>query len=559
MLCALAWAAPGGAAIHPANGAPPIGHVWYVMLENSSYAENFGAVAQGDTHAYLAKTLPSQGALLTDYYGVAHISLGNWVAAVSGQPPNFGYASLSVCTIFCAGTQMDCPTFTQFLPGTTEVGGNDWLVNANGVYYGQGCVFPPRVATIADQLEGQDLTWKSYEKGMPAPCAHPPLNQPDPTATATGDVYETGENPLMYFQSVTGGTTCASNDVPLTALAQDLQSVSTTPNFSFIGLTVCSQGHDLCQAEHTPVICPIDPATQARDEGCLAQASDYLAQLIPEIMSSPAYRQDGMIVINWDEASYFQGDQFNDSSSCCNEANELGPSGSANDTRWGVTYGLCDWYVPAFLQNLVEYYIASAVNGPGAPNPVCVTSTNNPGNGGGAQGTGGGNTGAIVLSRFVKPGTTSSAPYNHYSLLRTIEDIFGVPHLGYASDPSPLMQPFGLDVFTNTTAGTGAAPPGRKAVIRTARARLQGDGVVLQVSCSGPRGSACATRLTLEAGSGLVLGRRTVTQKAGGTEHITVYVSGRAMLLVHRKGSVRVRATAAVGARKTHRDVTIRA
>ena len=65
------------------------------------------------------------------------------------------------------------------------------------------------------------------------------------------------------------------------------------------------------------------------------------------------------------------------------------------------------------------------------------------------------------------------------------------------------------------------------------------------------------TRLTLEAGSGLVLGRRTVTQNAGGTEHITVYVSGRAMLLVHRKGSVRVRATAAVGARKTHRDVTI--
>jgi hypothetical protein len=35
--------------------------------------------------------------------------------------------------------------------------------------------------------------------------------------------------------------------------------------------------------------------------------------------------------------------------------------------------------------------------------------------------------------------------YNHYSLLRSIEDIFGVGHLGYAADPE--VTPFGRDVF----------------------------------------------------------------------------------------------------------------
>jgi hypothetical protein len=37
-------------------------------------------------------------------------------------------------------------------------------------------------------------------------------------------------------------------------------------------------------------------------------------------------------------------------------------------------------------------------------------------------------------------------PYNHYSLLRTVEDIFGLGHLGYAAEPE--LQSFGPDVFT---------------------------------------------------------------------------------------------------------------
>jgi phosphatidylinositol-3-phosphatase len=35
--------------------------------------------------------------------------------------------------------------------------------------------------------------------------------------------------------------------------------------------------------------------------------------------------------------------------------------------------------------------------------------------------------------------------YNRYSLLRTVEDIFGLPHLGEAAMPP--VRSFGLDVF----------------------------------------------------------------------------------------------------------------
>jgi hypothetical protein len=82
---------------------------------------------------------------------------------------------------------------------------------------------------------------------------------------------------------------------------------------------------------------------------------------------------------------------------------------------------------------------------------------------------GGGDAGAVVISPFVKPGTVSNSYYNHYSLLRTIEDIFGEqnsgsndltggitpdsttettlngPYLGFAGQPG--LAPFGHDIF----------------------------------------------------------------------------------------------------------------
>ncbi len=83
---------------------------------------------------------------------------------------------------------------------------------------------------------------------------------------------------------------------------------------------------------------------------------------------------------------------------------------------------------------------------------------------------GGGDTGSVLISPLIKPGTVSTTFYNHYSWLRTMEDIFGVDkgkdhaklpadvtvsggldgdgHLGFAAQPG--LAPFGKDVFNNT-------------------------------------------------------------------------------------------------------------
>jgi len=122
---------------------------------------------------------------------------------------------------------------------------------------------------------------------------------------------------------------------------------------------------------------------------------------VPKIMAAPAYRDGGLIVITFDEGS--------DSAACCGEASGLRP------------------------------------DHPNVPLP-------------GKNGPGGGRIGAVLLSPLIRPGTISTVDYNHYSLLRTVEDIFGLPHLGDAAMPQ--VRSFGPDVFGyQTPAGPGTRAP----------------------------------------------------------------------------------------------------
>jgi len=67
---------------------------------------------------------------------------------------------------------------------------------------------------------------------------------------------------------------------------------------------------------------------------------------------------------------------------------------------------------------------------PGAPQSCCVTDAANPG---------GGHIPTIVVTNHGPRGLADATPYDHYSLLRTIEDAFDLAgHLRHAGDASIL-------------------------------------------------------------------------------------------------------------------------
>jgi phosphatidylinositol-3-phosphatase len=336
----------------PALALPPVGHVFVIVLENKGIEDTFGPTGWVNA-PYLSRELPAQGQLLTRYYGIGHSSLDNYIAMVSGQPPT-------------PKTKADCPD------PLTSVG--TAAVPPYNLAAGDGCTYPDNFPTIADQLAASGRTWKGYNEDIPAPCS---------MAASNGE-YMRKHNPFVFFDSLRESGQCQANDVGLDALSTDLQSTATTPNLSFIVPNQCNDGHDAC-----PSSFPVgNPVTD--DQDGLRQIDAFLRKWVPQITSSPAYQQDGLLVITFDEAV--------ETTACCNE--QPGPA----DPNPG------------------SYF-------PGMPAP------------------GGGNTGAVLLSPFITPGTVNVNEYNHYSLLRSLEDLFGLSHLGYAGQDG--LQPFGSDVYNN--------------------------------------------------------------------------------------------------------------
>jgi len=371
----------------PVRQAPRIRHVFIVMLENEGYQQTFGP---GSPATYL-NSLRGQGALASHYFGTSHFSLGNYIALISGQAPN-------------PATEYDCPQFTEFVSSG---------FTADGQAIGSGCVYPASVPSIASQLEAAALSWKAYMEDIgntpgreSASCGHPQIGAPDNTQVAqAGDQYATRHDPFMYFHSIIDAPNCAQHVVNLHDLGADLKSIATTPNYVFITPNLCHDGHDGGDGNKC-----VDG-----EPGGLVSADRFLRTLVPQITSSPAFRRDGLLIITFDESDIedeYEGSSQvvrvtgGDAAACCNE--QPGPNLPAYRAGAGIA--------------------RTAINGPGLIGP------------------GGGRIGAVMLSPFIRPGTVSPVPYNHYALLRSVEDMFGLAHLGFAGQAG--LKAFGADIFT---------------------------------------------------------------------------------------------------------------
>jgi hypothetical protein len=339
-----------------AKPPPPIEHVFVIVFENKNYATTFGP---DPGSPYLARHLARQGALLPRYYATGHHSLGNYITMISGQSEN-------------PQTQADCTIFSEFAYGG---------IDGNGQALGSGCVYPPQVPTIADQLEAAGLEWRGYMQDMgndpkraSATCGHPPIGAHDTASIARPlDQYVTRHNPFVYFHSVIDDqASCDAHVVALKELRDDLRTRGATPNYAFITPDLCADGHDEICAD------PSQP-------GGYAGINRFLRTWAPRILRSPAMRRDGLLIITFDESEF-------GARACC--------------------------FVPH------------------GPNVGLQ----------GIHGPGGGRTGTVMISKWIKPQTVARRPYNHYSLLRSTEDIFGLGHLGYSAQAG--VESFGADVYT---------------------------------------------------------------------------------------------------------------
>ena len=171
VVCAAAGAAP--------RPVPAFRHVVVIVLENKAR----GAVL-GNRAAPAFNAFARGGAVLSRYRGVAHPSLPNYLALVSGSTH---------------GISSDCTSCV--------VGG----------------------PSLADALAAKGLTWKTYAEGLP---------RAGWTGPRSGR-YAKKHVPFLYFRSVLSKPGWRRNVVPLTQL-----SPRRLPDFALVVPDMCHDMHD---------------------------------------------------------------------------------------------------------------------------------------------------------------------------------------------------------------------------------------------------------------------------------------------------------------------------
>ncbi|MGB2875518.1 MAG: alkaline phosphatase family protein [Gaiellaceae bacterium] len=162
---------------------PRFAHVLVVVLENKAQADVLGNPAAPNFNSFA-----SRYAVLSRYGGVAHPSLPNYLALVSGSTH---------------GIQSDCTD----------------------------CVVAGR--NLADTLDRAHRTWKAYAEGLP---------QPGFTGAFAGR-YAKKHMPFLYFRDILASPARRRHVVPLGQFSRDLAS-GRLPAFSLVVPDLCHDMHD---------------------------------------------------------------------------------------------------------------------------------------------------------------------------------------------------------------------------------------------------------------------------------------------------------------------------
>lgn len=181
-LSALALFASGSAQ----SATPPVpafDHIFVVVFENKELGSVLGTRSAPTFNQY-ARTY----ARLTQSYAVAHPSLPNYLALVSGS--TFGIRS-------------DC---------------TDCLVSAQ---------------SLADTIEASGRTWKTYAESLPRPGY----------LGAFSGRYAKKHDPFAYFRPIANDPQRARRIVPLAQLTSD-RVADRLPDFGFIVPNMCNSMHD---------------------------------------------------------------------------------------------------------------------------------------------------------------------------------------------------------------------------------------------------------------------------------------------------------------------------
>jgi hypothetical protein len=232
-----------------ASGIPLFTNVFVVLMENTSLSTLSPQMQDGGVAPTLAG-YAAKYATGSDYHGVVHPSLPNYVALVSGDPQ---------------GIACDCKAIAD--AGTCGA-----LCNAT--FNSGNCSCDVSASNIGDQLETAGKTWMAFAEGM---GAQTPCNVVDDSSTS----YAVRHVPFLYFDDVqTNATRCEQH-----AVDYSLFDPASPAAFNFIAPNLVDDMHDPFPAGTTNI----------------ANGDKWIGPQVDAILASKGYTSGGLLVVVWDE------------------------------------------------------------------------------------------------------------------------------------------------------------------------------------------------------------------------------------------------------------------
>jgi phospholipase C len=260
---------------NPPPGVPPLKHVFVIMMENTSYD---ALLSPSNPNTTFIQQLAANNGLATNYFGVTHVSLPNYIAATSGQT---------------------------------------WGSNSDDV--AQAPLFDHQ--NLVDQLAAAGVSWKAYMENLPSPG--------DLVSQTPDGLYVRKHDPFLMYPDVYTNPARAGNVVPLTQLSTDL-AAGKVPQFVWITPNVCNDMHGGAPS------CPFPSSpTDALQAALYKDGDTFLRTWVGLITHSKAWTGNSAIFVTWDEGGFEDQSPFGPTDLSPGPDSPILPATPANPTTGG--------------------------------------------------------------------------------------------------------------------------------------------------------------------------------------------------------------------------------
>ena len=268
-----------GAGLAPSPAAAPK-HVILIMMENHGTDTIFGNKQDAP---FLNALIAEKGVrYATQYYGVTHPSLPNYLALVAGD-------DMGIHDDCKAGADVKCKP-DEFTPDAEEAPMAGRMLTDEQEKRASDTPHLFAGETLIDQLDEAKVSWKVYMQSLPADHKMTEYGPLDVSGKATVKLYAQKHDPFVYFSRFVDDAARMAKLLPYEEFGADLKG--DLAGFTWISPDQCHDMHGISAASAAAIGKPeCGFPNSGLDHAVIRLGDDYLRETVGAVRAAPVWKR----------------------------------------------------------------------------------------------------------------------------------------------------------------------------------------------------------------------------------------------------------------------------